>query len=355
MKILLSCFSFALFAFLYFGVVLHTSEGAQFLGKYSAKYMLVVVAVTFAALPWAWATRSLVSESEVTLRSGRMFVIRPQHKVLFYSLLFALLSLCAEGALRLTDVKPPPASLDLYHPYLQNALSPKDVELHVNRHGFRGEDMAIAKSDGTFRIFVLGGSTVLSSRVHYKKSHVRLLGLALQELFAQAPDDDRKVEIQNAGNHWHTSQHSLMKYLFQVKDFDPDLVIVWHGINDLYRWCSPPRFSRGDYQADYSHFWGPTAEMVMAHELLPDPKPLIGFGESMLARRLSTVTNALYQDFRSAEPIRFVDVDAFASLPAFSEICAASFRRCEATASAWSLRLSPISILKASQQKSCRT
>jgi hypothetical protein len=85
LKILLSCFSFALFAFLYFGVVLHTSEGAQFLGKYSAKYMLVVVAVTFAALPWAWATRSLVSESEVTLRSGRMFVIRPQHKVLFYS------------------------------------------------------------------------------------------------------------------------------------------------------------------------------------------------------------------------------------------------------------------------------
>jgi hypothetical protein len=53
---------------------------------------------------------------------------------------------------------------------------------------------------------VLGGSTVLSSRVHYEKSHVRLLGLSLQELFAQAPDDDRKVEIQNAGNHWHTSQ-----------------------------------------------------------------------------------------------------------------------------------------------------
>jgi lysophospholipase L1-like esterase len=102
-----------------------------------------------------------------------------------------------------------------------------------------------------------------------------------------------------------------------VKDFDPDLVIVWHGINDLYRSCSPPRFSRGVYQADYSHFWGPTAEMVMKHEQLPDPPPLFSFGESLLARRLSSFTNALYQDFRKDDPIRLVDVDEFASLAAF--------------------------------------
>lgn len=177
--------------------------------------------------------------------------------------------------------------------------------------------MAMVKPDGTFRIFVLGGSTVLSSRVDYEDSHVRLLGLSLQELFTQAPGDDRRVEIQNAGNHWHTSQHSLMKYLFKIQDFDPDLVIVWHGINDLCRSCSPPRFLSGDYQADYSHFWGPTAEMVMKHEEEPDPKPLFGFGGSLLATRLSLITNALYQDFRDTKSVRFVDMGEFASLAAF--------------------------------------
>ena len=36
-----------------------------------------------------------------------------------------------------------------------------------------------------------------------------------------------------------------------------DLVIMMHGINDLYRSCSPERYAVGDYDPSWSHFYGP--------------------------------------------------------------------------------------------------
>ena len=57
---------------------------------------------------------------------------------------------------------------------------------------------------------------------------------------------------------WYTSKHSLINYTAYCRKFDADVVVVMHAINDLYRSFSPPDFSVGKYESDYSHFYGPS-------------------------------------------------------------------------------------------------
>jgi hypothetical protein len=150
-----------------------------------------------------------------------------------------------------------------FHPFLQNRNRPGDAELGINAHGFRGEEIALAKPEGTLRVAVLGGSTVLCARVPWEESHVRRLELALR---AQYPD--RRIEVINAGAHWYTSQHSLIHYLFWVREFEPDVVVYWHAINDLVRSFSPAAFADGPYRADQAHFYGSLGRM--AHRWFAD-------------------------------------------------------------------------------------
>jgi lysophospholipase L1-like esterase len=154
----------------------------------------------------------------------------------------------------------PRAELAGFHPYLQNVPVPSDRKMSINRWGFRGEEIDLAKPDGTYRIFVLGGSTVFCGEVDFEQTHCRLMEKKLRQAYPGV-----KIEVQNAGVPWHTSQHSLIKFLTKVEDFQPDLVIIYHGINDLCRGFSPPYASVGEYQPDYSHFYGPVATMVRTY------------------------------------------------------------------------------------------
>ncbi len=54
-----------------------------------------------------------------------------------------------------------------------------------------------------------------------------------------------KIEVLNFGVSWAFSAYSLVNFELRGLDFDPDLVIVYHGINDLAR-LGYPDF-RGDY------------------------------------------------------------------------------------------------------------
>lgn len=312
MKSLLAWISYGIYAFLLLGLIFHTSEEPTILGRYSPEYAIVLVVAMIAFLPWRRGTRFLLTDSQFVSRSGEMRVFRSRHKALFYSLLIMTVALGAEGFLRWNYRSPSKGYLDRFHPYLQNKLDPNDKKLHVNRHGFRGEEVARDKPKGTFRIFVLGGSTVLSSRVAYEKSHARLLELSLRE-----SGGGREIEILNAGNHWHTTQHSLIKYMFKIRDFEPDLIIVWHGINDLYRSFSPPRLARGEYRADYSHFYGPISRVVLGHEKRSKPLPFL-HGESLLLKRIRSLV-PLYSDLKKVDTsIDYVEVRDFPSLTPFT-------------------------------------
>ena len=51
--------------------------------------------------------------------------------------------------------------------------------------------------------------------------------------------------------------HLLIDYQLRVRQFEPDLIVVFEAINDLYRSFSPPWWAVGEFRPDYSHYLGP--------------------------------------------------------------------------------------------------
>src|SRR5919201_3110956 len=135
------------------------------------------------------------------------------------------------------------------HPFLQ-VLTASQVP--VNSHGFRGEPIELRKPPRTFRIFALGGSTTLGIGNAYEDTYPFKLQSMLRQRYP-----DINIEVQNAGSAWYTTAHVLINYQLRVRRFEPDLIIVFEAINDLYRSFSPPWWAVGEFKPDYSHYLGP--------------------------------------------------------------------------------------------------
>lgn len=189
------------------------------------------------------------------------------------------------------------------HPFLQSQPIKNDKKLHINSFGFRGGDIR-KKGEDVLRIFILGGSTVFSDRTSYENSHTRILEKKLQEYYP-----DIKIEVFNAGYHWYTTQHSLINYLFKIRDFDPDIIIMWHGINDLCRSFSPPEFAFGDFQRDYSNYYGSLANLVFNFKKIKPPIIFSRFKDWVYAKLFGK-----YYRFPRREE---VSVENFPSLESF--------------------------------------
>ena len=110
-----------------------------------------------------------------------------------------------------------------------------------------------AKDTNTVRVLCLGGSTTRFVLADSLDRYPTILQQILDKR-----NDGKKYEVLNAGMDWYTSKHSLINYAAYCRNFKADKVIVMHAINDLYRSFSPPGFSIGEYESDYSHFYGPS-------------------------------------------------------------------------------------------------
>jgi len=129
--------------------------------------------------------------------------------------------------------------------------------LGTNSLGFRGAELALERRPGTFRVVVLGGSTVFCAPLPLESTPTEVMRRGLE-----AARPDLGIEVQNAGAEWHCSEHSLIKLLTQVRALKPDVVVVIHAMNDLYRSFAPEPFSVGAYRDDYGHFLGPVSALV---------------------------------------------------------------------------------------------
>jgi lysophospholipase L1-like esterase len=132
------------------------------------------------------------------------------------------------------------------HRYLGYYPTPNYVR-GKNRHnslGYRGEEIHIPKPDGQFRIACLGGSTTYTGKIEdYKMSYPYLLEKYLRG------KGYKNVDVVNAGAASWSSWESLINFELRVLDLDPDMIIVYHGINDIHpRLVWPP----GAYQGDNS-------------------------------------------------------------------------------------------------------
>lgn len=242
------------------GFVFHTDVDPTVFGKWSLGWFLFLLAWWLLVVPGTYlATRFVFRTQTLHLPSGRTLALRPAPKLLALLLVGWLFVYGVERQIHraLGRGVTTPMATDVFHPYLQNVPKPSQRHLGTNRWGFRGAPIQREKKPGTYRIFVLGGSTVFCAPLPIEETPAEGLRRRLQE---RRPD--LVIEVQNAGAEWHSSLHSLIKLHTQVQAFDPDLVIVWHGINDLYRSFSPEAFASGPYRDDYGHFDGAVSSLV---------------------------------------------------------------------------------------------
>ncbi|MDP6437726.1 MAG: GDSL-type esterase/lipase family protein [Gammaproteobacteria bacterium] len=132
------------------------------------------------------------------------------------------------------------------HPYTAYAMKPgytRGDRERINSLGFRGEEISLDKPNDVYRIVATGGSTTFAVYLAWDQSYPYLLQKELRRRFGT-----NKIEVVNAGLTGSTTAESLHRMQSQIVPLDPDMVVIYHGFNDLL-----PRMFE-DYSDDYYHF-----------------------------------------------------------------------------------------------------
>lgn len=137
------------------------------------------------------------------------------------------------------------------HPYLGYKLKPnwksdpnaKSVTTH-NSMGLRGPETTWEKPPGVTRVLCVGGSSTYG---HTPSNDAATWPARLQVHLREALPE-RQIEVINGGASGYSSFETMINLELRLMDLDPDLVIVYHGINDAR--CA----LYGEPQRDNSHW-----------------------------------------------------------------------------------------------------
>lgn len=289
-KRIITQFLIGLYLFFLLGFFIHTSNNPTIFEKYTVKYFLMLCILSVGFIVWI-GILVFINKSSTLKKGKKKIVIEPWKKVVVLVGILLLFLGVIEYHYRqkYADVESNTYTfrIENYHPFLGSTLSIYD-NLHINSWGFRGDEITKQKPTNTYRIVLLGGSTVLNRPITYDKTFGKLMQDSLQKKYPST-----HIEVLNAANDWYTTQHSLIQYLFYIKDFHPDLVIMWHGVNDLFRSCTSGEFSYGPYREDYGNFYGPTTTMAKNYF---KPQPLIAVKLISLDFIKQHIIDNLYSD-----------------------------------------------------------
>lgn len=219
------------------------------LGRYSVKWFVgalvanvLIAGVTVVWIRFTWRRRTAAPVSASGLSLTR--------KALFAAVLVAPIVLGAELGLRYfyfpaapRAFRPAGGTAGGFHALLQHSgRTERDGRLV---RAYRGR--VYDRDKGTrLRVVCLGGSTTWGQSLEPDQTWP----LMLEEKLRLEGHD---VEVINAGRTWYTTAHSVTSYATQMRYYDPDIVIVMHGVNDLARSFSvpgepPPEWDYGSYQ-----------------------------------------------------------------------------------------------------------
>jgi lysophospholipase L1-like esterase len=130
------------------------------------------------------------------------------------------------------------------HPYLSYYPTPnykKGLTSH-NSLGYRNDEFPLKKPDGVFRIVALGGSSTYDVSINdNQKTFTAQLEKLLNGEYGY-----HNVQVINAGVPGYNSWESLGNLEFRVLDLEPDLVIIYEGVNDVHARLVVPSAYRGD-------------------------------------------------------------------------------------------------------------
>lgn len=293
MKKYITIFYISVYIAIVLGLILHTSSRPQLFGKYTYLYAGIIILFVLFFIPSLLILRNLFVTSRIKLLNNKI-TLTPAKKIVLIALAIFVLLIPVEYYLRNKfrdyETNNYMWTINNFHPFLQlqNANDKPGNKYHFNSYGFRAEEITKEKPRGTYRIFVLGGSTVLNSNVDFESSAPRLLEKMLKKQYPT-----KKFEVINVGVEGYTTQHSLIQYLFNIKDFQPDMIIMWHGINDWYYSCSTKMWGHGPYKPDYSHYYNLVARMVTSNF---SPPPVLSVKLLTLDRVSKALRDNLYSD-----------------------------------------------------------
>lgn len=125
------------------------------------------------------------------------------------------------------------------HPYLGYAARPNYAspegrvpQKSHNEWGFRGPSVTLEKPEGVYRVVCLGGSSTYG---HGPSSDATTWPARLQH-YLNDPNiakNGLQVEVLNGGLSGYTTFASSINLAHRMVQFEPDLVIVYHTINDM--------------------------------------------------------------------------------------------------------------------------
>ena len=129
-------------------------------------------------------------------------------------------------------------------------------------NGFKDSSFEREIRAGEFRVLGLGASAFVTREFQPR----------FQELLNGAPvfrQRDLSVRVASTGVPAHTSFDSLWKYQYWYRDYDFDLVLFYHGINDARANNYPRDVFRSDYtQFPYYQRYAPAFGWIERHPLL---------------------------------------------------------------------------------------
>jgi lysophospholipase L1-like esterase len=235
-----------------------------------------------------------------------------RHGVLLASASLGLALLCAElGARALEGLGhySPKRPVPLYmqpNPFLYSALRPGSetrlpgsAQVDVNSLGFRGDEIAPRKPEGVFRIVALGGSTTFGYHNSIPSTEETWPYKLERELRQRFPD--RSIEVVNAGVPGYTLRNSLINFVARVTWLEPDLIIVYHGVNDASAFRSHEQLVRSVIDADITqaHPIGLVEQTLARSYVFLD----VRYRARKLWRRLAAASPAPHTDAPESPPV----------------------------------------------------
>ncbi len=100
-------------------------------------------------------------------------------------------------------------------------------EFLINSKGFIGPEFSQRKSQGVYRVFALGDSCTFG---YWKERYPAIL-----EQLLNSDSSLQKFEIINAGIEGYNSEHALARLNDIVARYEPDMVTIYIGWNDLMK------------------------------------------------------------------------------------------------------------------------
>ena len=151
------------------------------------------------------------------------------------------------------------------HHYLNYYPTPdyKKGLTHHNSLGYRSREFNPEKPENTYRIVTLGGSTTYTVSV---KDNDKTFPYQLERILRDEYGK-KNIEVINAGAGGYNSWESLINLQFRVLDIDPDLVIIYHGTNDVHTRLVSSDAYKGDNSGRRIQ-WSPPDIAFFEHSML---------------------------------------------------------------------------------------